>query len=96
MSSRTDRTQPAIVDGLRRLGFGILDLHLSGRGAPDLLVCSPDGRQTVLAEVKSLGGRLRPAQVCWQANWPARVYVWHNLTEALATFGIASKEEAVS
>lgn len=88
MSSRTDATQPAIVDGLRQLGFGILDLHLSGHGAPDILVCSPDGRQTVLAEIKGPGGTLRPAQVRWHASWPARVYVWHDLTEALATFGI--------
>ena len=96
MASRVDTVQHEIVDSLRHLGFGVCLLSPLGRGAPDLLVCSPDGRQTVLAEVKSLGGRLRPAQVCWQANWPAMVYVWHNLTEALATFGIASKEEAVS
>lgn len=91
MCSRTaravDQNQATMVAGLRRLGWGVWDTHALGRGAPDLVVCSPDGR-LALGEVKSPGGRLTPRERYWHSVWPGTVHVWDSLSDVLATFGL--------
>lgn len=68
MPRRTDSNQPAIVRGLRRLGYLVQDLSRVGKGCPDLLVRAPWGQLFAL-EVKGERGKLTPDQVTWHAVW---------------------------
>lgn len=72
LAARTDRTQRAIVDRLRREGASVCSLHRVGHGVPDLLVGIRG--ETHLAEVKD-GARapsrrtLTPDQVRFIEGW---------------------------
>jgi len=78
---KRDANERTIVDTLRAAGYAVQTLE-QGKGVPDLLVCGPDGRLSML-EVKQPGEKLTPAQVKWHAAWPGKVYVVHNADEAL-------------
>lgn len=94
MARRTDSTQAPIVEALRELGYGCLDLHLVGHGAPDILCCSPDGRRVYLAELKTPNGRISPRQAAWRERWPGIVHVWRSRDEALRTVGVLGEGDA--
>lgn len=70
-----DRNQREIVDALERIGCSVVDLSAAGvAGLPDLLV-GRHGR-TLLLEVKTPIGKLRPAQTEFFETWrgtPPRV-----------------------
>ena len=88
-SAKVDANQPAIVDGLRRLGFRVLSLATIGNGVPDLLVGCPNGR-LILLEVKDAAKppsarKLTPDQVSWHAEWSRfPVYIVTSVADALA------------
>lgn len=52
---------------LRQCHLEVLDLHLVGKGCPDLLVS--DAHKMLLVEVKARGGRLNRAQVVFHTLW---------------------------
>jgi len=79
---KRDGNEAAIAEALRAAGYAVQTLE-QGKGVPDLLVCGPDGRLSML-EVKQPGEKLTQAQVKWHAAWPGRVYVVHTPEEALA------------
>lgn len=63
-AARTDNNHADIRDGLRKVGYPVTDLSKSGGGVPDLLVQSKAIDPIfVLLEIKSLGGKLTPAEV---------------------------------
>jgi len=51
-AKRTDANHAAIRDGLRQLGYDVLDLSDVGGGVPDLCVRNPDGWMPCFLEVK--------------------------------------------
>ena len=59
LAAQRDKAEPAVVLALQLAGWTVV--KVSGPGLPDLL-CVRRG-QVVLLEVKSKGGRMKPAQV---------------------------------
>ncbi len=89
-AAKIDANQPAIVDGLRRLGYRVQSLASVGQGVPDLLVGCPDGR-LVLLEVKDgakppSARKLTPDEEAWHAVWRCwPVFVVDSLESALSS-----------
>ena len=80
--ARVDACHAAIVDALRRVGCGVLDLSGHGRGCPDLLVWS--GTRYHLLELKTAKGRLTSDQTQWLQWWPGPVMIIRSVDDALA------------
>ena len=85
---RVDKNQAQIVKALRSYGISVQDLHIIGRGCPDL-VCGYKG-QNVLIEVKNAlaKGKLTEAESRWHQRWGGQVAVVETAEEALALFGM--------
>ena len=80
-AAKVDGPHAAIRDGLRKLGWLVLDSARMASGGPDLIAVTPEG-VVRLFEVKAPQGRLRPRQQALQAQgWPIRVVT--TLDEAL-------------
>lgn len=78
----TDANHREIVAALRRFGWSVLDLSGVGiPGCPDLLVGARS--VNILLEIKSEGGRLRPVQAEWHAEWSGQVAVARTVEEAV-------------
>jgi hypothetical protein len=82
MPKRTDKNQADIVAALRAMGASVQDLHIIGRGCPDLVI----GWQgtTLLAEVKSGSGTLTQDEQDWHASWRGQVCVIRTIDDAAA------------
>lgn len=71
---RTDGNQAEIMKAFRDGGCYVIDLHVLGRGVPDLLVCKPGGG-LVLVEVKSSKeAKFTPDEIAFAERFPATVY----------------------
>lgn len=81
-SRRRDTVEGPIVRDLRKLGYTVI--AISGRGAPDAIVISPQ-RQCRVGEFKGKHGKLTAAQRESGAGvlWP----IWTTTDDVLATFG---------
>lgn len=71
---KQDANHAAIINGLRKLGYAVLDLKSLGGGAPDILVTkslSPASTQLWgwLVEIKTDKGTLNAKQKKWRENW---------------------------
>ena len=75
---KQDANHTAIVNGLRKLGYAVLDLKNLGGGAPDLLVTVPRRPTTYegdwinhwwFVEIKTDKGTLNAKQKKWRENW---------------------------
>lgn len=77
---RRDTNHASIRDGLRDCGWSVHDTGDVGDGL-DLVVGAAG--VTVLVEVKSAGGKLRPEQVEFIDGWRAPVVVAYSLEEAI-------------
>ncbi len=84
-AARTDSTQAAIVEALRKAGCSVLLLHRVGQGCPDVLA-GKDNRN-VLIEVKSERGTLTPAEVAWLRDWRGQAAVCYTVDDALRAIG---------
>lgn len=84
-AAKRDSNEAGIVDALRQAGCQVL--RLSGAGVPDLAVYWPPRGSWVLAEVKSVAGRLTPAQ----REWGEAIRVWRTIDDALADLGITRR-----
>ena len=69
---RTDGNHAEIRDAMRQAGATVEDLSGSGRGMPDTMVWTPDGR-LLLVEIKLPKGTLTKAQVRFHARFPVHV-----------------------
>lgn len=78
---RRDAVETPIARDLRKLGYTVI--FVSGRGAPDAIIISPQ-RQCRVGEFKGKRGKLTAAQVASGAGvlWP----VWTSLQDVLDTF----------
>lgn len=87
-AARVDANHNAVVEALQRIGCRVQSLAAVGRGVPDLLVGTPDGR-LVLFEVKDgtkppSERRLTADQESWHATWRRwPVYVVNSAKEAV-------------
>jgi len=81
---RTDKNQAKIVEDLRRAGYGILDIHQIGHGAPDPVVS--DRYHTILVEVKDFGGRYTPDELAFGARWPGDIITAFSARDVMAWF----------
>lgn len=81
---RSDGNQSKIVEDLRNAGYGVLDIHIIGKGAPDLVVS--DRRNTVLVEVKDIGGRYTHDELEWARKWPGDVITAFSARDVMAWF----------
>lgn len=90
-----DANHASIRDGLRKLGFFVVDLASVGGGVPDLVVWDDSPRRlqlerepaTVWLELKVGKGKLRESQQAWRAEAErrgVRVATVRTLEEALA------------
>ena len=70
---KQDANHTAIVNGLRKLGYAVLDLKSLGGGAPDLLITDSIvvswPKRFWLVEVKTDKGTLNAKQKKWRENW---------------------------
>ena len=80
-AKRTDGNHAAIRDAMREAGATVEDLSGSGKGMPDTLVFTPDGR-LLLVEIKMPKGTLTAAQVRFHARFP--VHIVRTTEEAVA------------
>jgi len=77
---RTDGNHAEIRDAMRQAGATVEDLSGSGKGMPDTLVYTADGR-LLLVEIKMAKGTLTAAQVRFHARFP--VHVVRSVEDAL-------------
>lgn len=87
---RVDANQAEIIAALRRVGAFVVDTSSLGDGFPDILACYRQG--VYLLECKRRGGYLTPAERRFINNCPAKVYVVHNVDEALRAIGVLDAE----
>lgn len=80
-AKRTDQNHAEIRDAMREAGAEVEDLSGSGRGVPDTLVYTPDGR-LLLVEIKMPKGTLTAPQVRFHARFP--VHIVRTVKAALA------------
>ena len=80
-AKRTDGNHAEIRNAMRKAGAEVEDLSGSGRGMPDTLVYTPDGR-LLLVEIKMPKGTLTAPQVRFHARFP--VHIVRSVGEALA------------
>ena len=99
MLSRKDANQTIITNGLKDLGYFVIDLHKVGAGVPDILVIGPDfGRKctsALLVEIKTKSGKLNAIQKKWHGRihdlyTDAPVIVAQDLDRILEWFGRVS------
>ncbi|MCY1032354.1 VRR-NUC domain-containing protein [Corallococcus sp. BB11-1] len=79
-AAQRDDAEPAVVQALQLAGWTVE--RVSAPGFPDLLCCRRG--QVVLLEVKSKGGRMKPAQVELHARLRAAGVIVTTPEEALA------------
>ena len=79
--ARVDACHAEIVEALRRVGCGVLDMSQLGHGRPDLLVWS--GTRYHLLELKAAKGSLTPDQTQWLQWWNGPVSIVRSVDEAL-------------
>lgn len=95
-AAKKDANHPEIVDALRSVGCGVVDLAAVGCGVPDLLVCEPAWpHASVLMEVKDgkkppCERKLTPEQVKFHATWKGRKCVVTSVAEALREVGVSA------
>jgi hypothetical protein len=80
-AKRTDGNHADIRDAMREAGAEVEDMSGSGKGMPDTLVYTPDGR-LLLVEIKMPKGTLTPPQVRFHARFP--VHIVRSAEEAVA------------
>ena len=80
-AKRTDANHAEIRDAMRKAGAEVEDLSGSGRGMPDTLVYTADGR-LLLVEIKMPKGTLTAPQVRFHARFP--VHIVRSVEESLA------------
>ena len=66
-AARRDKNEPEIVKALLRVGCHVQ--RNSDTGVPDLTVTLPGGAPVLYMEVKSLKGKLSPAEAKWWADY---------------------------
>ena len=71
-AKRTDGNHAEIRDAMRKAGAEVEDLSGSGRGMPDTLVYTADGR-LLLVEIKMPKGTLTAPQVRFHARFPVHI-----------------------
>lgn len=91
-AKRRDANHKAIGDGLRNLGWSVLDLADHGDGVPDYAVAK-DGWAALL-EIKNPEGSpshraLTPAEQKVKDNWQGPYVIAFTLEDALAQLAIA-------
>jgi hypothetical protein len=94
-AARVDANQPAIVEALRKVGATVQPLHTVGQGCPDLLV-GYAGHNHVL-ELKDGSKppsrrKLTADELEWHDSWRGRVFVVHDISEALIAIGAQSRD----
>lgn len=92
-AKRTDANQADIAADLRRCGCSVQDLHIVGKGCPDLAVGVRG--LTFLLEVKVGKGTLTDDEKDWHAEWRGQVAIVHSTEEALAVVGLVDKSGQV-
>ena len=88
---RTDANQSTIAADLRRAGCQVKDLHIVGRGVPDLLAAHHNARpagQNWLFECKVKGGRFTEDETEFFRDWPGQKAVVYDALDALAIMGL--------
>lgn len=71
-AKRTDGNHAEIRDAMREAGAEVEDLSGSGKGMPDTLVYTSDGR-LLLVEIKMPKGTLTAPQVRFHARFPVHI-----------------------
>ena len=85
---RTDATQKAIVAALRGVGCTVKLTTMVGAGFADAVVWSPFTRSCHLLEMKTLTGKLTPAEQDFHATWPGPIAIVRSIDEALVAVGV--------
>lgn len=79
-AKRTDANHAEIRQAMRDVGAEVEDLSGCGKGMPDTLVLTPDGR-LLLVEIKTATGKLTQPQIKFHARFP--VHVVRSVREAV-------------
>jgi len=73
VAQRRDANHKEIVDYARIHGYEVIETHSVGNGAPDAIMfeTSPPWRVWLL-EIKTLKGKLTPAEILFHKTWRAK------------------------
>ena len=71
-AKRTDGNHADIRQAMRDAGCKVYDASGAGRGFPDTVVSTPDGR-VLLVEIKMPNGKLTKAQVDFHRDFPVEI-----------------------
>ncbi|WP_321952237.1 VRR-NUC domain-containing protein [Paraburkholderia bannensis] len=87
-AAKADANQAEIVAALRGIGCSVVCTHTVGQGMPDLVVATPDGKRTVLMEIKDPKQpkhrhELTPAQKEFHAAWTGEIHIVFTVERAL-------------
>lgn len=85
MPKRVDRNQPEIVMALRKMGARVAELHVVGKGIPD--ICVGFRGANYLLEIKTEKGKLTDDQWAWHELWTGQVAIVKTVDEALRAIG---------
>ena len=80
-AKRTDGNHAEIRDAMRAAGAEVVDMSGSGKGMPDTMVWTQDGR-LLLVEIKMPKGTLTATQVRFHARFP--VHIVRSVEDAIA------------
>ena len=82
MRHRADNNQKEIIEALRQIGASVLVLSQVGGGCPDLLIGFRN--QSILMEVKTKKGKLKPEQIEFIYRWRGnQVQIVRSVEEAI-------------
>ena len=89
---KTDKNQAEIVNVLRAIGATVIDLHMVGRGCPDLLVGFRG--ENHLFEIKNgWKGRLTPMQKELFKTWTGdKIKIIRNIGDAFKVLGVSGSD----
>lgn len=86
-----DANHDEIVAALEAAGCSVIEIHMLGHGAPDVITHRADTGEIVLLEIKNPKSKhvVTPAQRRWHARWQGGpVHIVRTAAEALAATGI--------
>lgn len=78
---KVDGNQAEVVAALRRAGWAVCDLHVVGRGLPDLLVARHG--VNMLVEVKKPGELLSAREKKFFSAWPGAKVIAYGAQDAI-------------
>ena len=80
-AKRTDRNHSEITQGLRKIGFSVVDCAAMGQGFPD--ICVGAGGVNYFFEIKTEKGKQNSRQKDFEAVWKGQYNIIRSVEDAI-------------